>query len=703
MIQRVTITAQGVNTLTFSGTLSNGNGGVVTKNNFAWGTDDTTAITNALATLISQSRSPGGTLFFPVSSGCYGLSSTLSISNGATSPALLAFSGEGSASSKQLAGPASGPGFAQTQPASACIATINQGNASPFTGISFATTNAGPLIERLGFLDPFGSTTSALMFTTHASTRVIHNSFQGYSNGTAIEFDAGGSGNYSQFVQASDNICVSVKSCIVMHDGITNPAWIERNRCVSAQYGGGRCVQLGPDATSPGNAGATNWIVENFAVYFPISYESIDQFADYWIGNSNQQTANLENSGNPVPNIIGGGGSGTGLHIGSSSTGTNCFSNELYGGNTTGNAVGLFIDAPCDRTTYLGYTIASTNMAVEDFGTNSSYWNPDLGMRVNSAANLASINAHNAITTTQLAAPGVPTVTPHMGASTTWNYVVCAKDFIGGSVCSSVGTTMAGPATLDANHYNTITWTGVPQASSYDVWRTSAGGSPNTDGLLGNVSAGTTTLTFRDNNPSGTPSPQCTTNSDCSPKVNTTSSIGTALNSAGVGYFVSTGLFQAQSIGSVTGTQVVATANEVAVTQFVLTSAATIGQVTISITATGATGSSVTIGIYDANGNKVFDTPTFDGTMMTTQTKSLVSPITIYPGTYYLAQSASDINISAQAITTAGISSLLNQKGKRVGLCANSAVAGVLPTVCFDATHALTTGAVTATVALFER
>src|SRR5258708_3482528 len=114
----------------------------------------------------------------------------------------------------------------------------------------------------------------------------------------------------------------------------------------------------------------------------------MNQYADYWIGNSNQQTANLENMGNPIPNIIGLPSSGTGIHIGttvppSPLSSPLCHDNEIMGGNTALNLVGLFIDPLCQTSLYFGYTVANNsnnNPLVEDFGIQSSFWNQELGM-----------------------------------------------------------------------------------------------------------------------------------------------------------------------------------------------------------------------------------------------------------------------------------------------------------------------------------
>ena len=39
-----------------------------------------------------------------------------------------------------------------------------------------------------------------------------------------------------------------------------------------------------------------------------------------------------------------------------------------------------------------------------------------------------SLNATGSVTTAQLSPPSAPTVTPTMGSSSTWSYVICAND-----------------------------------------------------------------------------------------------------------------------------------------------------------------------------------------------------------------------------------------------------------------------------------
>jgi hypothetical protein len=94
-----------------------------------------------------------------------------------------------------------------------------------------------------------------------------------------------------------------------------------------------------------------------------------------------------------------------------------------------------------------------------------------------------------------LATPSAPSVTPQ-GASgtTTWRYRITARSTAGETLASAEGTTTTGNATLSATNFNRVTWTAVPGAVDYRIYRTTAGGTPSTTGLIGTATA----LTFDD-------------------------------------------------------------------------------------------------------------------------------------------------------------------------------------------------------------
>jgi hypothetical protein len=97
-----------------------------------------------------------------------------------------------------------------------------------------------------------------------------------------------------------------------------------------------------------------------------------------------------------------------------------------------------------------------------------------------------------------LPTPAAPTVTPTGGAAGSQTYTVVAFNDQGDSLQSAATNTAVGPTTLDATHYNTVSWTAVPGADGYKVIRTVGGPS---QGLIFTV--GSATLSVRDDNSEG--------------------------------------------------------------------------------------------------------------------------------------------------------------------------------------------------------
>jgi len=91
--------------------------------------------------------------------------------------------------------------------------------------------------------------------------------------------------------------------------------------------------------------------------------------------------------------------------------------------------------------------------------------------------------------------PTLTSVTPTGGSATTWTYKIVGVDASGGTTAASAGvSTAAGAATLDGTHFNTLAWTDPANAVSIKIYRTAAGGTPNTTGLIGTVAAGVQTF-----------------------------------------------------------------------------------------------------------------------------------------------------------------------------------------------------------------
>lgn len=276
---------------------------------------------------------------------------------------------------------------------------------------------------------------------------------------------------------------------------------------------------------------------------------------------------------------------------------------------------------------------------------------------------------------------------------------------MGGSIASSATSTGAAQnISLGASNYNVITWTPVQQACSYDVWRTAipASGSPSTTGVIANVLS-SAPLTFPDNGVNPT-TISCANASNCAPTINTSGSIDSVLNAANSGYFISTGILNPQTIGTAPAAQPLITANgDVRVSQFTLSNSFTIGRVSITV-GTGVTTSTVTVGIYDANLNKIFDTALSTPTTTSmTVVSNTVGPFILNPGVYYLAQSASTpTTLTALTITPQGtVMTQINTQTPRSGKCSNMAASGVLPVSCGTITAATTGYAVV--LVTFER
>ena len=79
--------------------------------------------------------------------------------------------------------------------------------------------------------------------------------------------------------------------------------------------------------------------------------------------------------------------------------------------------------------------------------------------------------------------------------STTITYKLVARGVVGTTAASSAATTTTANATLTAGNNVLVTWDAVPEAVSYDVYRTAAGGTPSTTGLVANVLAPLTSYT----------------------------------------------------------------------------------------------------------------------------------------------------------------------------------------------------------------
>ena len=94
-----------------------------------------------------------------------------------------------------------------------------------------------------------------------------------------------------------------------------------------------------------------------------------------------------------------------------------------------------------------------------------------------------------------LTTPAAPVVAPNTsGGATSWAYKIVALLGTGTTPASAATTLTTGQATLSSTVFNTITWTPVAGATGYQIWRTTAAGTPSTTGLIATVGAGVTSF-----------------------------------------------------------------------------------------------------------------------------------------------------------------------------------------------------------------
>jgi hypothetical protein len=142
--------------------------------------------------------------------------------------------------------------------------------------------------------------------------------------------------------------------------------------------------------------------------------------------------------------------------------------------------------------------LADGTAAITAFGktTLAGYGITDLVAKTDTANTFVPLQTFNSfasysVNATQLSNPGAPAIT-NVGTpgATTWTYKIVAVLADGSTTAAgTAGSTATGNATLDATNKNSLTWTAVTGASTYDVYRTVAGLVPSTIGKLANVSS----------------------------------------------------------------------------------------------------------------------------------------------------------------------------------------------------------------------
>ena len=94
----------------------------------------------------------------------------------------------------------------------------------------------------------------------------------------------------------------------------------------------------------------------------------------------------------------------------------------------------------------------------------------------------------SSVVLSQLTTPTLTSVMPTGGSASMWTYVIVAKDVNGNvTAASSAVSTSAGAATLTASAFNTLSFSRVPGAYSYDVYRTAVATSLTTTGKVSGI------------------------------------------------------------------------------------------------------------------------------------------------------------------------------------------------------------------------
>ncbi len=187
--------------------------------------------------------------------------------------------------------------------------------------------------------------------------------------------------------------------------------------------------------------------------------------------------------------------------------------NHLSGNIYSGTGASSISDAGTG-TIYVNQLDANGNLINRGTATTS----------VNTTTATSSLTLQGGLTNTQLPVPALPVIARvGTAGTTTYGYKVTALDGTGETLPSSEGTIATANATLTGANYNTITWTSIPGAVQYKIYRTTSGGTPASTGLIGTVT-GSATSVFNDTGIAAT---------TAAPGVNTTGGLSIASNIQG--------------------------------------------------------------------------------------------------------------------------------------------------------------------------
>jgi hypothetical protein len=125
---------------------------------------------------------------------------------------------------------------------------------------------------------------------------------------------------------------------------------------------------------------------------------------------------------------------------------------------------------------------------------NTALWVPAINATRGPIAVNGSFSLLGGLATSQYSAPATGNITVVNGGttgSTSYSYVIVARDAAGGVVSSSAQTTATGNATLDNTNFNEIRLKGAAvqngAVSFFDIYRTASGGTPSSTGKIGTI------------------------------------------------------------------------------------------------------------------------------------------------------------------------------------------------------------------------
>ena len=151
---------------------------------------------------------------------------------------------------------------------------------------------------------------------------------------------------------------------------------------------------------------------------------------------------------------------------------------------------------------------------------------------------------------------------------------------------------------------------------------------------------------------------------------------GTVVNTIAIGYMFLPGITIPQNTAATT--VVAGAANQVRVVQVVVPYTITVGKVVGNI-ATISASQNMFVGVYDSSGNKLLEAALSCAALNGVST-TLGTPVTLTPGTYLYAYSASDTVCAASgAALSGGWSNMLSKNTTRTATAANAVSAGVMP------------------------